>query len=158
MGTFSKALASLGGFIAGDEDTIHYIKHHARSFIFSASISPANAAAAIAALRVIRSEPERVERVNEMADYMRKAFGKLGYNNGNSATPIIPIIIGDTKRTFITWKRLFESGIFVNATIPPAVTEGRQLIRTSFMATHTEEQLHKILAEFESAGKQLGLI
>jgi 8-amino-7-oxononanoate synthase len=158
MGTFSKSLASLGGFIAGDEDVIHYIKHHARTFIFSASISPANAAAAMAALRVIRSEPERVERVNEIANRMRKAFRKLGFNTVDSTTPIIPIFIGDTKRTFITWKLLFENGVFVNATIPPAVSAGRELLRTSFMASHTEEQLHHILTAFESVGKQVGLI
>jgi 8-amino-7-oxononanoate synthase len=158
MGTFSKSLASLGGFIAGDEDIIHYIKHHARAFIFSASISPANAAAALASLQVIRSEPELVERVNNIAHRMRIAFSNLGFNTVDSTTPIIPIFIGDTKRTFITWKLMFEKGVFVNATIPPAVSPGRELLRTSFMATHTEEQLHHILTAFESVGKQVGLI
>lgn len=158
MGTFSKSLASVGGFIAGDEDVIHYIKHFARSFIFSASISPANTAAALAALQVMRQEPERVKRVNDIADRMRKAFCEMGFNVGHSMTPIIPIFVGDTNRTFVVWKLLFQSGIFVNPTIPPAVPEGKQLLRTSFMATHTEEQLSQVLKTFEAVGKQVGLI
>lgn len=158
MGTFSKSFASLGGFIAGDEDIIHYIKHHARSFIFSASISPASAAAVLAALQVMREEPERIARVNAIGERMRKAFQKLGFNTGNSMTPIIPILIGDTQRTFMAWKLLFQSGVFVNASIPPAVAEGRQLLRTSFMATHTDEHLSQVLKTFETVGKQVGLI
>jgi 8-amino-7-oxononanoate synthase len=158
MGTFSKSLASLGGFIAGDEDAIHYIKHHARSFIFSASISPANAAAAMAALKVLRNEPERVERVNEIANRMRQAFCEMGFNTGNSTTPIVSIFVGDIKRTFIAWKLIFDNGVFVNATIPPAVPEGSERLRTSFMASHTEEQLRQVLSAFEIAGKQAGLI
>jgi 8-amino-7-oxononanoate synthase len=158
MGTFSKSLASVGGFIAGDEDVIHYIKHFARSFIFSASISPANTAAALAALQVMRQEPERVERVNKIADRMRNAFCEMGFNVGHSMTPIIPIFIGDTSRTFVIWKLLFQGGIFVNPTIPPAVPEGKQLLRASFMATHTEEQLSQVLKTFETVGKQVGLI
>jgi 8-amino-7-oxononanoate synthase len=158
MGTFSKSLASVGGFIAGDEDIIHYIKHHARSFIFSASISPSNATAALAALQVMRKEPERIERVSKIADRMRKSFREMGFNTGNSMTPIIPIFIGDTNRAFITWKLLFQGGIFVNPIIPPAVPEGKQLLRTSFMATHTEEQLGQVLKTFEAVGRQTGLI
>lgn len=158
MGTFSKSFASLGGFIAGETDVIDYIKHQARAFIFSASISPPNAAAALAALRVMRHEPENVARVNAIGDRMRTAFKDLGFNTGNSATPIIPILIGDTERTFTTWKMLFENGIFVNASIPPAVAEGRQLLRTSFMATHTEEQLDFVLKTFKLVGKEVGLI
>jgi 8-amino-7-oxononanoate synthase len=158
MGTFSKSFASLGGFIAGDEDVIHYIKHTARAFMFSASISPPNAAAALAALHIMRQEPERVERVNTIAARMRKAFGELGFNTGKSTTPIIPIFIGDTNRTFMSWKLLFDSGVFVNATISPAVPEGKQLLRTSFMATHTDEQLNKVLEIFAKVGKQVGLI
>jgi 8-amino-7-oxononanoate synthase len=158
MGTFSKSLASLGGFIAGEEDVIHYIKHHARSFIFSASASPANTAATLAALQVIRQEPERVARVNVIGDRMRRAFQELGFDIGKSTTPIIPIIIGDTNLTFFTWKLLFQSGVFVNASIPPAVAEGRQLLRTSFMASHTEEQLCQVTKTLETVGKQVGLI
>ena len=158
MGTFSKSFASLGGFIAGDEDVVHYIKHHARSFIFSASISPPNAAAALAALKVMKREPERVERVNLIAAKIRKALTELGFTIGNSSSPIVPILIGDTQRTFVFWKSLFEHGIFVNASIPPAVPEGKQLIRTSFMATHTDEQLDKFIKTCEEVGKKVGLI
>ena len=158
MGTFSKSLASLGGFIAGDEGVIHYIKHHARGLIFSASIPPASAAAALAALEVMRSEPERVQRVNEIGDFMRKGYRALGFDTGTSATPVVPIIIGDDLRAALTWKTLFENGVYVNVVVSPAVPEGHQLLRTSYMAIHTDEQLQKVLSTFEQVGKQLGLI
>jgi 8-amino-7-oxononanoate synthase len=158
MGTFSKSLASLGGFIAGDEDIIHYIKHHARSLIFSASIPPANAATALAALQVMREEPERVKRVNEIGDFMRKSYRELGFNTGNSVSPIIPIFIGDDRRAAIVWKAMFEAGVYTNMVVSPAVPEGKQLLRTSYMATHTDEQLHKVLEIFSQVGKQVGII
>jgi 8-amino-7-oxononanoate synthase len=158
MSTFSKSFASLGGFIAGDGDVIEYIQHHARSLIFSASIPPSNAAAALASLEVMRSEPERVVRVNEIAEKMRKEYQKLGFNTGTSVTPVIPIIIGDDALTFLTWRLLFENGVFVNPVISPAVSPGRQLLRTSYMATHTDEQLERVLGIFEKVGKKLGLI
>lgn len=158
MGTFSKSLASIGGFIAGDEDIIHYIKHHARALIFSASIPPASAAAALAALEVIREEPERVQRVNEIGDYMRTNLNRLGYDTGNSVTPVIPIIIGDDLRAALTWKLLFEYGVYVNVVVSPAVQPGRQLLRTSYMATHTYEQLDKVISIFEKVGNEYGLI
>ena len=120
MSTFSKSFASLGGFIAGDEPVIHYIKHHARSLIFSASIPPPNAAAALAALKIMRDEPERVERLKENADYMRQGFRRLGFDIGNSTTAVIPVIIGDYDRTLMAWKMLFEAGVFVNPVISPA--------------------------------------
>lgn len=158
MSTFSKSFASLGGFIAGDEDVIHYIKHFARTMIFSASIPPANTAAALAALQVMREEPERIERLNQLAERMRREYQQLGFDIGNSVTPVIPIIIGDDMRTFGAWKLLFEKGVFVNPVISPAVAPGRQMLRTSYMATHTDEQLDRVLEIFESVGKQLGLI
>jgi 8-amino-7-oxononanoate synthase len=158
MSTFSKSFASLGGFIAGDEQVIHYIKHFARSIIFSASIPPSNTAAVLAALDVMRTEPERVERLLQIADYMRTEYQRLGFNTGNSVTPVIPILIGDDMRTFMTWKMLFESGVFVNPVISPAVATGRQMLRTSYMATHTDEQLDQVLTTFEKVGKQIGLI
>ena len=158
MSTFSKSLASLGGFIAGDEPVVHYIKHFARSLIFSASIPPANAAAALAALAIMRREPERIARVNQNAEKMRKGFRELGYDTGHSVTPVIPIIIGDDERTFYTWKMLFEAGVFVNPIISPATAPGRQLLRTSYMATHTDEQLDRVLEIFARIGKQVGLI
>ncbi|MEN6571997.1 MAG: aminotransferase class I/II-fold pyridoxal phosphate-dependent enzyme [Anaerolineaceae bacterium] len=158
MSTFSKSFASLGGFIAGDEDTIHYIKHNARALIFSASIPPANAAAALAALHVMRDEPGRSQRVCDIAEKMRKGFTSLGFNIGNSVTPVIPIIIGDDEKTFLTWKKLFDNGVFVNPVISPAVTPGHQLLRTSYMATHTDAQMDHVLEVFASVGKEVGLI
>lgn len=158
MSTFSKSLASLGGFVAGDEDVIHYIKHHARSLIFSASVPPSNAAAALAALQVIREEPERVKRVNQIADQMRKGFCELGFDIGNSTTPVIPILIGDDMRTIRTWRMLFDNGVFVNPVLSPAVSAGRQLLRTSYMATHTDAQMEKVLETFKKVGKAVGLI
>jgi len=158
MSTFSKSFASLGGFIAGDEPVIHYIKHHARSLLFSASIPPSNAAAALAALNIMREEPERIQRLNEIGDYMRAGYKRLGFNTGNSVTPIIPIIIGDRMRTLMIWHVLFDAGVFVNPVLTPAVPQGMDLLRTSYMATHTDDQLDKVLAVFEQVGKQVGLI
>ena len=158
MSTFSKSFASLGGFIAGDEPVVHYIKHHGRALIYSASIPPANAAAALAALHVMQEEPERVARVNEIAARMRQEYRRLGFDIGQSETPVIPIIIGDDMRTLLTWKALFEAGVFVNPVLSPAVPEGRQLLRTSYMATHTDEQLDNVLEIFAQVGRQTGLI
>jgi len=158
MSTFSKSFASLGGFIAGDEDVISYIKHYARSLIFSASIPPSNAAAALAALHVMRDEPERVARVNEIGEKMRKGYIELGFEIGNSQTPVIPIIVGNDEKTFLFWKLLFDAGVFVNAVISPAVAPGHQLLRTSYMATHTDDQLDKVLDVFNQVGKRIGII
>jgi 8-amino-7-oxononanoate synthase len=158
MSTFSKSFASLGGFIAGDEPVIHYIKHHARALIFSASPTPANTAAALAALQVMRDDPTLSEKVNRNAQFMRDGFHRLGFDTGKSVTPVIPVIIGDDEKTFLTWKLLFENGVFVNPVISPAVTPGRQLLRTSYMATHTLDQLSCVLEIFEKVGKRVGLI
>ena len=158
MSTFSKSFASLGGFIAGDEVVVDYIKHAARSLIFSASIPPASAAAALAALQVIKAEPERIERLNRNAAKMREGLTNLGFNIGTSSTPIVPILIGDDQKTFLTWRLLFENGVFVNPIISPAVARGRQLLRTSYMSTHTDEQLDYVLNTFARIGKQVGLI
>jgi len=158
MSTFSKSFASLGGFIAGEADVVDYIKHKARSLIFSASIPAANAASALAALEVMREEPERIERVNKIGEKMRREYKRMGFDTGTSVTPVIPIIIGDDEKTFMTWKMLFENGVFVNPVISPAVAPGRQLLRTSYMATHTDEQLERVLEIFRKVGKELGLI
>jgi 8-amino-7-oxononanoate synthase len=158
MSTFSKSFASLGGFIAGESDVVDYIKHTARTLIFSASIPPSNAAAALASLEVMREEPERIVRVNQIAEMMREEYQRLGFDTGESVTPIIPIIIGDDDLTFMTWKLLFENGVFVNPVISPAVAPGRQLLRTSYMATHTDEQLGRVLDTFKKVGEELGLI
>ncbi|MBN2499877.1 MAG: aminotransferase class I/II-fold pyridoxal phosphate-dependent enzyme [Anaerolineales bacterium] len=158
MSTFSKSFASLGGFIAGDEQIIHYIQHHARSLIFSASIPAANCAAVLAALEIMREEPERIARVNQNGKKMRAGLTELGYDIGNSVTPVVPVIIGDDMLTFTMWRFLLENGVFVNPVISPAVPQGHQLLRTSYMATHTDEQLDHVLGIFEQVGKQLELI
>ncbi|MGA9192119.1 MAG: aminotransferase class I/II-fold pyridoxal phosphate-dependent enzyme [Anaerolineales bacterium] len=158
MSTFSKSFASIGGFIAGDGPIVHYIKHHARSLIFSASLPPANTAAVLAALDVMQEEPERVQRVNEVADQIRRGFQGLGFDTGLSVTPIIPIMIGDTMRTIGMWKGLFDAGVFVNPVLSPAVPDGQELLRTSFMATHTDEQLEQVLSAFEIVGRNLAVI
>lgn len=158
MSTFSKSFASLGGFIAGDENTIHYIQHFARALIFSASIPPSNAAAALAALHVMKEEPQHAKRVIQIAEKMREGYRSLGFDIGNSVTPVIPIIIGDNEKTFLTWKLLFDNGVFVNPVISPAVNAGHQLLRTSYMATHTDAQMERVLEVFKKVGKEVGLI
>ncbi len=158
MGTFSKSFASIGGYLAGDEEVIDYVKHNARSLIFSASIPGPNAAAVLAALNIMRREPDRIDRVNKIADRMRKEYKNLGFDIGDSETPVIPIIIGDDLLTLQTWKSLFENGVFVNPVLSPATPPGRQLLRTSYMSTHTDEQLDQVLTIFEKVGKKLGLI
>jgi 8-amino-7-oxononanoate synthase len=158
MSTFSKSFASIGGFVAGDYDVIDYIKHTARSLIFSASIPPANTATALAALEIMEEQPELVEQLTENGDFMRKGFRELGFDTGASCTPIIPIIIGDDGLTFKMWADLMENGVFVNPVISPATAPGRQLLRTSYMATHTRPQLEKVLGIFEKVGKANGLI
>ena len=158
MSTFSKSFASLGGFIAGDEPVVHYIKHHARSLIFSASIPAANAAAALAALKIMRDEPERVQRLTDIGERMRRELKAMGFNIGNSVSPIIPIFIGDRPRTLMAWRMLFDEGVFVNPILSPAVPEGMDLLRTSYMASHTDEQITRVLEVYCQVGKSLGLI
>jgi len=158
MGTFSKSFASLGGVIVGDAQVIDYIKHTARALIFSASMSPANAAAVVAALEVIQEEPERVVRLQAIGDRMRTSYSELGFNTGNSQTPIIPIVIGDDMKTIAFWRALFDAGIYCNPVIPPAVAPNQSLLRTSYMATHTDAQLDRVLETFAAVGKQLDII
>ncbi|MGC9125065.1 MAG: aminotransferase class I/II-fold pyridoxal phosphate-dependent enzyme [Caldisericaceae bacterium] len=158
MGTFSKSFASLGGFIAGDEDVIFYIKHTARSFIFSASMSPASTGAALASLQVMQDEPERIEHLWKIAERMKQGLKSLGFDIGNSSTPVIPVYIRDRWKTIYMWKELFDLGVYVNPTVPPAVSPNESLLRTSYIATHTEEQIDRALEIFERAGKKIGLI
>jgi 8-amino-7-oxononanoate synthase len=144
MGTFSKSLASIGGFMAGTEDVIHYIQHHARALIFSASMPPPSVAAALAALEIMQEEPERIARVNQIGEQMRSTFRQLGFDVGNSQTPIVPVIIGDDTRTFMAWKALYDAGVYTNPVVSPAVPPELSLLRTSYMATHTDEQLDRV--------------
>lgn len=158
MGTYSKSLASIGGFIAGDADVIHYIKHFARSLIFSASPPPASIAAVNAALDIIENEPERIERLWKNTNKMLKGFRDLGFDLGPSETPIIPIIVGEDEIAFKFVMMLQEEGIFANVAVSPAVPPGKAIIRTSYMATHTDEQLDIVLQAFKKVGKALGVI
>ena len=158
MGTFSKSFASIGGFIAGQHDVLNYIQHLARSFVFSASLPASNVAAVLKALDIIEAEPERVQQLWSNAEKMRSGLQKLGYNTSCSSTPIIPIIIGDLERTLMAWKMCFERGVYVNAVIPPAVPAGSSLLRTSCMATHTDEQIDHALDILGEVGRKLELI
>jgi len=135
-----------------------YLKHHSRPLIFSASMSPSNTAAVIAALDILEKEPERRERLWRNAEKMRRGLQHLGYDTGISETPIVPIIIGDQLKVFEFWKELFNMGVLTNPATSPAVPPGKDLIRTSYMATHTEEELNHVLDVFETVGKRLGLI
>jgi len=158
MGTFSKSFASLGGVIVGDAKVIDYIKHNARALIFSASMPPAQVAAVAAALQVMKDEPERVSRVMEIGEKMRQGYHALGYNTLNSQTPIVPILIGDEMKCLLFWKALGEAGIYVNPVLPPACPPNQTLLRTSYMATHTDAQLTRVLETFAVVGKDLGII
>ncbi len=158
MGTFSKSFASLGGYIVANAKVIDYLKHHARALIFSASIPPANAASVLAALDILKKEPERRERLWRNVRKMKSAFDEMGFDTCGSESPVIPIVVGEDVHTFMFWKKLFENGVFTNPAIPPAVPQGRSLIRTSYMANHTEEELDIVLDVFERLGREFGLI
>ncbi|MFQ5707710.1 MAG: aminotransferase class I/II-fold pyridoxal phosphate-dependent enzyme [bacterium] len=158
MGTFSKSFASLGGFIAANAKVVDYVKHHSRALIFSASMPPAAVASVLAALEIIKNEPERKDRLWRNVRKMKSAFDQLGFKTCGSESPVIPIVIGEMMDTFVFWKRLFENGVFANPAIPPAVPPGKSLIRTSYMATHTDEELDKVLDVFYKLGKEFGLI
>jgi 7-keto-8-aminopelargonate synthetase-like enzyme len=158
MGTFSKSLASVGGFIASDEDTIHYLKHHSRALIFSASPPPASVASVIKALEILQREPERRHRLWANTRRLVSGLRQLGFDLGLSETPIIPIIVGDNMKVFIFCKRLQEEGIFVNPVVAPATQPGNQLIRISLMSTHTFDQIDFALDKLGKVGKELGII
>ena len=158
MGTYSKSLASIGGFVVAGEEVIHYMKHTSRPLIFSASPPPASVASVIAALDVIDREPERRERLWHNTHKMMAALKQMGFDTGVAETPIIPLVIGEMDRTFLMWKTLYDAGVFANPVIPPATTPGRCLMRTSYMATHSDEILDRALGAIETAGRKLGVI
>jgi 8-amino-7-oxononanoate synthase len=158
MGTFSKSLASLGGFIASDAETIDYLKHHSRPLIFSASMSPANAAAVLAALEIMAQEPERVAQLWRNTHRMKQGLRDLGFNLGDSETPILPVYCRDLMIAFRICKRLQQEGLFVNPVVSPAVAPGQELIRISLMATHTDAQVDFGLEKLAKVGKEFGLI
>lgn len=158
MGTFSKSLASLGGFIAADEDTIEYLKHKSRALIFSASMPPSNVAAVRAALRIMKREPERIARLWELTARMRDGLRGIGYDIGLSETPIFPVRVGDSLTAFKMCKELQNEGVFVNPVVAPAVPEGECILRVSLMATHTPEQVDVALAKMEQVGRALHVV
>jgi 7-keto-8-aminopelargonate synthetase-like enzyme len=158
MGTFSKSLASLGGFIASDAATIDYLKHNSRVQIFSASMSPANTAAAMAAVEIMVSEPERTEQLWRNTERMKQGLISLGFDLGASETPILPVYCRDLMVAFKLCKRLEEEGVFVNPVVSPAVTPGKELIRLSLMATHTDRQIDFALDKLGKVGRELGVV
>ncbi len=158
MGTFSKSFASLGGVIAGDAYVISYIQHNARTMIFSASMPPAAVASVLASLEIIETEPERREHLWRNTHKMKDGLHELGFDTGKSETPVIPIVVGEMFTALGMWRSLLDHGVYVNVVIPPAVPPGREMLRTSYMATHTDEQLDRALEIFEKVGKEYGLI
>jgi 8-amino-7-oxononanoate synthase len=157
-GTFSKSFASLGGFIVGDREVIEYIRHHSPAHIFSASMPPANVATVLKALEILQEETWRLDRLQVISTYMRDELKAMGFNVWNSQTPIIPVVIGELKSCFKFWKDLFEAGVYVNAVVPPGVPQGQSLVRTSYMATHTDDHLDGILEAFRKVGIKQGII
>lgn len=158
MGTFSKSFGSLGGVIAGPAKVIEFIKHKARSMIFQAAMTPAACGAALKSLEIIQAEPERRKNLWRNADHIRNGFTKLGFNMLHSNTPIVPVVVGDDRLAFAFWRALLDAGVFTNPVISPAVSPGQQLIRTSFMATHTIEQLDRVLDIFDQVGRKFEII
>ena len=158
MGTFSKTFASLGGFVAGEAKVIDYIKHHAAALIFSASPTPSSVAAALAALDILEQEPERVDKLIGNAKMMRDGLTEAGFNVIEGRTGIVPVIVGSDELAFMMWRKLYDAGVFVNAFIAPGVPQGRQMMRTSYMATHEESHLQTIIDTFKKVGKEIGLV
>lgn len=157
-GTFSKSFASLGGFVVGSHEVTEFIRHTASTHIFSASMPPANVATVLTCLDILEQEPERLERLEYISNYMREGFRSLGFNVWTSQTPIIPVVVGDMTTCFVFWRDLLEEGVFVNAVVPPAVPRGQALMRTSYMATHSDEELDFILEAFKRVGLRHGVI
>jgi 8-amino-7-oxononanoate synthase len=158
MGTFSKTFGSLGGYVAADRSVINYLKHHAPSLIFSASPTPASVAAVLTTLDIIRTQPELQEKVIANTDYLRQRLLEAGFTLMPSRTAIVTVLIGDPMKTLFFWKKLFEAGVYVNAFIRPGVMPGHEALRTSFMATHETVHLDKVIMEFATIGRELGVI
>jgi 8-amino-7-oxononanoate synthase len=158
MGTFSKTFASLGGFVVGEYKVIDYLKHHSPALIFSASPAPASVAAVIASLDILETEPERVDKLMYNARTMRAGLKSMGYNVSTHDSAVVSIVIGDTEKVLMMWRAIFEEGVFVNAFIRPAVPPGMEMLRTSYMATHDQHHLDKILDVLKRVGKKFGAI
>ena len=158
MVTYSKSLATIGGCIASTEEVIHFLRHHARSLMFSASLPPAPVAAATMALQIIEQEPERRQRLWNNANYLRDGYQNLGFDTGVSETPVVPVVVGDEDRVLRMWRLLFDAGVFASPVLFPGVPKGKALLRTSCMATHTRDHLDRVLEIFSKVGRELGLI
>jgi 7-keto-8-aminopelargonate synthetase-like enzyme len=158
VGTFSKSFACLGGFVAGPADVIEYLKHTSRSVVFSASMTPASVATVLACVDVVEAEPERRDRLWKNVQRMKTGFDELGFEVIDHGSPILSIVVGSDDATFEFNRRLYEAGVFVNPVIPPGVPEGKSLLRTSYMATHTEEDLDTVLEAFRRVGEQLRIL
>jgi 8-amino-7-oxononanoate synthase len=157
-GTFSKSLASIGGFAVGSENVIHFLRHHSRPMIFTAALPPSNTAGVLAALRVLQQEPERREQLWRNTRHLQEGLRGLGFDIGPTETPIIPVLIGPLETTFVFWRKLFDAGVFTNPVVPPAVPPSQCRLRTSLMATHSAEQIDRALTVFGQLGKELGVI
>ncbi len=157
-GTFSKSLASIGGFVAATEQIVDFIRHHARPLIFTASLPPANTAGVLAALQVLQDEPERRTQLWANTRRLQEGFRSLGFDIGPTETPIVPVLIGPKDKTFVMWRRLFDAGVFTNPVMPPAVPPSQCRLRTSVMATHTFEQIDFCLEQFATIGRELGVV
>ena len=157
-GTFSKSLASIGGFVAGSENVIHYLRHHSRPLIFTASLPPANTAGVLAALEVLQREPGRRDQLWANTTRLHNGFRELGFDIGPTETPIVPVLIGPLEKTFLMWRRLFDAGVFTNPVAPPAVPPSQCRLRTSLMATHTFDQIDFALDQFARIGRDLGVV
>lgn len=158
IGTFSKSFASIGGYVAGESDVIHYIKHKCRPFIFSAAMPPAAAATVLECLRMVEEEPHHLVNLWKNARKMKNELTRMGYNTLNSQTPIIPLLIGDDLTAFSFTQKLYESGVFATPVVRPAVPEGCAMIRTSYMASHSEEDLDYVLEVLQTLGREFGII
>ncbi|MFP6639838.1 MAG: aminotransferase class I/II-fold pyridoxal phosphate-dependent enzyme, partial [Myxococcota bacterium] len=158
MGTFSKSLATVGGFITSSRDVVDYIRHHARTGIFSAAMPPAAAAAARAAIDIVQAEPDRRKQLWEATHYMKQELDLLGFDTGASASPVIPIAVGDDITSYTMSNRLLEEGVFVNPVVSPAVPPGQAMIRTSYMATHERDHLDRALESIAKVGRELDII
>jgi 7-keto-8-aminopelargonate synthetase-like enzyme len=157
-GTFSKSLASIGGFVAGSTNVVNFLRHHSRPLIFTASLPPSNTAGVLAALEVIKTDPERRDRLWANTRRLHEGFRQLGFDIGPTETPIVPVLIGPLDRTLIMWRKLYDAGVFTNPVAPPAVPPSQCRLRTSLMATHTFEQIDFALDAFASIGRELGVI
>ncbi len=158
VGTFSKSLASIGGFAAGTENVIHYLKHHSRPLIFTAALPPSNTAGVLAALHVLQREPERRDALWVNTRRLQDGLRTLGFEIGPTETPIVPVLIGPLETTFVFWRKLFDAGVFTNPVVPPAVPPSQCRLRTSLMATHAPDQIDRALETFATIGKELGVI